>query len=146
MGRSLEQTECVVGALCLSAFTDPTRSEYIGMGAAFLFAGVKTYIGSLWSVQDIGTAELIKKTYDNRFHQRLNWAESLRKAQLTMCGKFRVAPSGAINPGEIALEGATLNNATTDGQRQPAIGIPIDVKKYDSTHPYFWAGFTVSGS
>jgi CHAT domain-containing protein len=91
MGRSLEQTECVVGSLCLSAFTDPRRSEYVGMGAAFLFAGVKTYIGSLWSVQDIGTAELITKVYNNRFDKNLNWTESLRKAQLTMCGKFRVA-------------------------------------------------------
>ena len=54
--------------------------ELVGLNRAFIYAGTKSILSSLWRVSDISTAVLIKHFYRNYGHA--NKAESLRKAQL----------------------------------------------------------------
>ena len=54
--------------------------EIVGLNRAFIYAGTKSILSSLWRVSDISTAVLIKHFYRNYGHG--NKAESLRKAQL----------------------------------------------------------------
>ena len=54
--------------------------ELVGLNRAFIYAGTKSILSSLWRVSDISTAVLIKHFYRN--YSRGNKAESLRKAQL----------------------------------------------------------------
>jgi CHAT domain-containing protein/Tfp pilus assembly protein PilF len=54
--------------------------ELVGLNRAFIYAGTKSILSSLWRVSDISTAVLIKHFYRNYGHE--NKAESLRKAQM----------------------------------------------------------------
>ncbi|MBT3511209.1 MAG: tetratricopeptide repeat protein [Nitrospina sp.] len=54
--------------------------ELVGLNRAFIYAGTRSILSSLWRVSDISTAVLIKHFYRNYGH--INKAESLRKAQL----------------------------------------------------------------
>jgi CHAT domain-containing protein/Tol biopolymer transport system component/Tfp pilus assembly protein PilF len=54
--------------------------ELVGLNRAFIYAGTRSILSSLWRVSDISTAVLIKHFYRNYGHG--NKAESLRKAQL----------------------------------------------------------------
>jgi CHAT domain-containing protein len=54
--------------------------ELVGLNRAFIYAGTKSILSSLWRVSDISTAVLIKHFYRNYAHA--SKAESLRKAQL----------------------------------------------------------------
>jgi CHAT domain-containing protein/Tfp pilus assembly protein PilF len=54
--------------------------ELVGLNRAFIYAGTRSILSSLWRVSDISTAVLIKHFYRN--YGSGNKAESLRKAQL----------------------------------------------------------------
>jgi len=54
--------------------------ELVGLNRAFIYAGTRSILSSLWRVSDISTAVLIKHFYRN--YGAENKAESLRKAQL----------------------------------------------------------------
>lgn len=54
--------------------------ELVGLNRAFIYAGTKSILSSLWRVSDISTAVLIKHFYRN--YGKENKAVSLRKAQL----------------------------------------------------------------
>jgi CHAT domain-containing protein/Tfp pilus assembly protein PilF len=54
--------------------------ELVGLNRAFIYAGTRSILSSLWRVSDISTAVLIKHFYRN--YKSGNKAESLRKAQL----------------------------------------------------------------
>ncbi len=54
--------------------------ELVGLNRAFIYAGTKSILSTLWRVSDISTAVLIKHFYRN--YGKENKAVSLRKAQL----------------------------------------------------------------
>ncbi len=64
--------------------------ELIGLNRAFFYAGTHAIISSLWRIDDISTAILIKHFYRN--YKSFNKAEALRKAQL-LIKKFYPHPS-----------------------------------------------------
>jgi CHAT domain-containing protein len=49
-----------------------------------MYAGAKRVVVSLWSVSDVGTAELMTKFYEKRLKEGLNPTIALREAQLEM--------------------------------------------------------------
>jgi CHAT domain-containing protein/Tfp pilus assembly protein PilF len=60
--------------------------EIIGMNRAFMYAGTHSLISSLWRVDDLATALLMKYFY--RYYKTMNKAESLRQAQLLVKKSF----------------------------------------------------------
>src|SRR5574341_254998 len=66
----------------------------LGLTRAFLYAGAKRVVASLWQVNDAATAELMKRFYQGMLgEKRLSAAAALRTAQLAMWrDKRRRAP------------------------------------------------------
>ncbi|MGQ4809405.1 Tol-Pal system protein TolB [Candidatus Entotheonellaceae bacterium PAL068K] len=60
--------------------------EIIGLNRAFVYAGTHALIASLWRIDDLASAVLMKHFY--RFYTELDKAESLRQAQLTVRQQF----------------------------------------------------------
>src|SRR5262249_53367704 len=102
-GAPLQQLESVVAAACVSAVTDPTMNEFLGMAAAFLQAGVGTYVGTLYPLSDIGSRRLVPELYRLRFESGLGWSLALRQAQLNMANTL--ATGAAPADGKVALDG-----------------------------------------
>jgi CHAT domain-containing protein len=75
--------DLVVLSACETALGDDLRGEGVGrLTRAFLYAGAKSVVVSLWSVSDAATAELMKRFYAGMLRQGLSPAEALRQAQL----------------------------------------------------------------
>lgn len=80
--------DLVVLSACNSALGKDLASEgTIGLPRAFLYAGAKTVIASLWKVEDTVTAEFMKGFYE-RIRKGKKPGEALRAAQLKMAQKY----------------------------------------------------------
>ncbi len=66
-GLSLEQCRLVTLSACETGLTDfrSLTDEYIGLPSGFLYAGSPSVVSSLWAVNDISTALLMIKFYEN---------------------------------------------------------------------------------
>jgi CHAT domain-containing protein len=62
----------------------------IGLTRAFMYAGARSLVVSLWQVADPSTAELMLKFYE-RLDRASDKAESLRQAKLEMIRSARYA-------------------------------------------------------
>jgi CHAT domain-containing protein/tetratricopeptide (TPR) repeat protein len=58
-----------------------------GLSHAFFFAGARSVVGSLWSVEDSETGLLMQGFYRNLIHGKLSPAAALRRAQLAIAGQ-----------------------------------------------------------
>jgi CHAT domain-containing protein len=106
-------------------------AESYGLSSAFLRAGSRRVIASLWSVADRQTRRLMVRLY-RELQGGLAPDEALRRAQLAMLGRPAVRPS---RPG--ATRG--VQGISTDGPRV------VDDGPAPFTPPYFWASFVVIG-
>lgn len=66
-GLNLEHCRLVTLSACETGLTDfrSLADEYIGLPSGFLYAGSPNVVSSLWSVNDISTALLMIKFYEN---------------------------------------------------------------------------------
>jgi CHAT domain-containing protein/Tfp pilus assembly protein PilF len=77
--------ELVVLSACGSGLGSRVRGEGpMGMTRAFLHAGAKRVVVSLWDVADDATTELMARFYQQMLQEHLPPAEALRSAQLSM--------------------------------------------------------------
>ena len=77
--------ELVVLSACGSGLGPRVRGEGpMGMSRAFLHAGAKRVVVSLWSVTDETTTELMTRFYRQMLQRHLSPADALRAAQLSM--------------------------------------------------------------
>jgi CHAT domain-containing protein/predicted negative regulator of RcsB-dependent stress response len=60
--------------------------DVVGLARGFLYAGTRSVVSSLWSVDDKATAELMKAFYENL--TRLDKQEALRQAQIAVRTSF----------------------------------------------------------
>lgn len=58
-----------------------------GLSRAFFFAGARSVVGSLWSVEDSETSLLMQRFYRNLIQGKLSPAAALRRAQLATAGQ-----------------------------------------------------------
>ncbi|MGB3694797.1 MAG: CHAT domain-containing protein, partial [Spirulinaceae cyanobacterium] len=130
--RTLDWNNPSVELLVLSACRTAlgSREAELGFAGLAVQAGVKSALGSLWTVSDDGTLGLMSS-----FYQQLKTApikaEALRQAQLTMLR------------GEVYLEDGQL----VSGDRRIALPDALaDLGDQDLTHPYYWSGFTMIGN
>jgi CHAT domain-containing protein len=120
--------ELLVLSACRTALGD--ESAELGFAGLAVLAGVKSALGSLWSVNDEGTLGLMTEFYE-QLKQAPIKAEALRQAQLAML------------KGEVRLQGGQL--VTSRG------GFPLpselaQLRDRNLTHPYYWSSFTMIGN
>jgi CHAT domain-containing protein len=74
--------DLVVLSACQTALGKEIRGEgLVGLTRGFMYAGTSRVVASLWEVNDLATAELMKKFYAGLLQRRLPPAAALRAAQ-----------------------------------------------------------------
>src|SRR5262249_37389477 len=124
----LTRLELAVLSACETGLGKVAGGEGIlGLQRAFQVAGARTVIGSLWSVDDRATRDLMEAFYRSRWDDKapLPGAEALRRAHPAM---LRADPKRGV-----------------DGVRRGMV--PKGVTKADTVRvpPYYWAAFVLSG-
>jgi CHAT domain-containing protein len=78
--------ELVVLSACQTALGEQVRGEgLVGLTRGFMYAGARRVVASLWMVDDVATAELMKRFYAGMLGpQRQQPAAALRAAQVAM--------------------------------------------------------------
>lgn len=132
----------VVLSACETAMSrvSSTPDEFLGFPAAFLHAGSRNVLATLWPVDDAATAALVGRFYLELASNGLKPAFALREAQrwmrnvtvrelMELLREMKSAPAPA---GPVA---ARIRTAL----RQ------FDPELKPFAEPYFWAAFTISG-
>ena len=82
--------DLVVLSACETALGREIRGEgLLGLTQAFMYAGARGTVASLWQVPDRATAELMTRFYDGMLMRNLRPAEALRAAQLSIASDRR---------------------------------------------------------
>ncbi|HVF87434.1 MAG TPA: CHAT domain-containing protein, partial [Pyrinomonadaceae bacterium] len=82
--------EVVVLSACQTALGKEIKGEgLVGLTRGFMYAGAERVVASLWQVDDLATAELMKIFYRGMLKEGLRPAAALRAAQLEMMKQKR---------------------------------------------------------
>src|SRR5258708_39305565 len=82
--------DLVVLSACQTALGKEIKGEgLIGLTRGFMYAGAPSVVASLWQVDDLATAQLMKSFYRGMLKDGLRPAEALRLAQLEMLKQRR---------------------------------------------------------
>jgi CHAT domain-containing protein len=77
--------DLVALSACQTALGKQIKGEgLVGLTRAFIYAGAMRVVASLWEVNDLATAELMKRFYRGMLQQRLRPAAALRAAQMEL--------------------------------------------------------------
>jgi CHAT domain-containing protein len=129
----LAGTDLVVLSACETALGTSTHGEgLMGLQRAFQIAGARSLASSLWQVDDDATAALMNEFYLNLWERKLPKLDALRQAQLAILRRY--------DPGR--LQQGRVQEVEAKNVR-PKPGSPATPPR--RAHPYFWAGFTLSG-
>jgi CHAT domain-containing protein len=133
IGLPLEGLELAVLSACDTGLGESGGGEGVyGLQRAFHIAGCHNVIASLWKVDDDATQALMTLFYRNLWDKKLDAAEALRQAQLTLYrnpGAVAVAKSRGLDFSESDLPKVTPTSPQMAGRAPVAQ----------------WAGFTYSG-
>jgi CHAT domain-containing protein len=89
-GMNLQGTEWAVLSACDTGLGTIRAGEGVfGLRRAFQIAGVRTVIMSLWSVEDEATRQWMRALYEARLIKKMDTAESVRHASLTVLNDRR---------------------------------------------------------
>ena len=126
------QAQLVVLAACRSGAAGVAVEHPLSLPAAFLAAGARAVVGSLWHAEDMATLLLMGEFYRRWQAAPADPAAALGAAQdwlrAATADTLRSAvPSTALS----TSAGAVLREA-------PAFSLPYE-------HPWYWAGFFVAG-
>jgi len=82
--------ELVVLSACQTGLGKELKGEgIVGLTRGFMYAGAKRVVASLWKVDDVATAELMKRFYKKLLQEKLSPSAALRVAQLEMSQQKR---------------------------------------------------------
>ncbi|MEM9135756.1 MAG: CHAT domain-containing protein, partial [Cyanobacteria bacterium P01_F01_bin.42] len=118
----------LVLSACRTALGDPNAE--LGFTGLAVASGVKTAMGGLWYISDLGTYALMVSFYENLKTAPIK-AEALRLAQLSLVqGTVYVKDGNLVTP-----------------QRTIPLPGPLGaVTEIDLSDPYYWSGITMVGS
>lgn len=128
LGLDLRAVDLTVLSACQTAAGTVRGHEgKYGLERAFFIAGVKTYVGSLWQVDDEATGEFMR-----RFYRYLKAGRSKRDALRRVKLDFITGKATTGKGNSLAERGMVL--------RRKKSGKPASL-----AHPFYWAAFTLSG-
>jgi CHAT domain-containing protein len=82
--------DLIVLSACQTALGKQIRGEgLVGLTRGFMYAGAERVVASLWQVDDLATAELMKRFYRAMLKEGKQASEALRLAQLEMLKQNR---------------------------------------------------------
>ena len=82
--------DVVVLSACQTGLGKEIKGEgLVGLTRGFMYAGAQRVVASLWQVDDLATAELMKRFYREMLKENLRPAAALRAAQLEMMKQKR---------------------------------------------------------
>jgi CHAT domain-containing protein len=132
----LRNVNMVVLSACETGLGEVAGGEgLLGLQRAFQVAGAKTCVASLWSVHDAGTRVLMERFYDNLWQKKMGKLEALREAQLW----------ALRNPKEFYARFTEDEKQADAKHRGLNISSLSDPRDGDTTPPYYWAPFVLSG-
>ena len=115
--------DLVVLAACDTARGRRIDGEGIrSIASAFLHAGARSVVSSLWEAADLQTADLMKSFYGKLIGEGLTPEDALRQVKLRL------------------LEGGALRGEASPGRSPRA-----SARFADSSDPYYWAGIVYCG-
>jgi len=95
----LSDVDLVVLSACDTGLGRPQSGEgLLGLRRAFLTAGARTVVSSLWSVPDQETADLMERFYLNLWQRKMGHHQALRAAQLEILERNRARYDGDARP------------------------------------------------
>jgi|GEM_PF-3762999 len=111
-----------------------------GLQRAFLAAGAKSVVSTLWQVPDLAAGEIALAFYRYRFTEGHSKAEALRLAQLDFLTDGNTSDRAGRGPGRLV----PMNRQASVDVEQ-ASGETDGVEETDLAPPAFWAGYTLTG-
>ncbi|WP_293080206.1 CHAT domain-containing protein [Moorena sp. SIO3H5] len=136
-GLQLEQCRLVTLSACETGLIDfnNTSDEYIGLPSGFLVAGSPAVVSSLWMVNDLSTALLMIKFYQN-LREKMSLAVALNQAQFWL----RDSTQSELLAWSRQLP---LDNSSMKKIEQALDWFNPDEQPFQN--PYYWAAFCVIG-
>ena len=136
---NLEQCRLVTLSACETGLIDFTNisDEYIGLPSGFLVAGSPAVVSSLWTVDDLSTALLMIKFYEN-LRKPMSLALALNQAQLWLRDVTKEELQQFTNHLPLDLNRQEELDDWFYALEQNAIEKPFQ-------SPYYWAAFCAIG-
>jgi CHAT domain-containing protein len=144
-GPRLESAQLVVLSACESGLADPrdAADEHYGLPTAFIFAGAPTIWATLWSVDDVATALLTVRAYENLRNGQVDKSEALRSAQLWL----RDATAAELKESLSRRDEGIYNDPSVSSrvaEKMKDWEADSDGRPYK--HPDYWAAFHTVGA
>lgn len=137
-GLDLRGTEMVVLSACETALGNTVGGEgVLGLQRAFLNAGVRSTVTSLWKVSDAATSVLMERFYARLWKDHLPKWEALRQAQLDVLQNPQL-----LKDRETLLVSRGLLTGKTVSATSPGA---VSASPAETSHPSFWAAFVLYG-
>jgi CHAT domain-containing protein len=127
----LKDVELLVLSACQTALGN--EEAELGFTGLAYQAGIKSVLGSLWDVNEVGTLGLMELFYRQLREEGTIKAEALRQAQLAMLRKEVIIKDGQL----ILLK---------QGKSVPLPPELTNITELPLWHPYYWSGFTIVGN
>jgi len=122
--------------------------EYIGMNHAFMYAGSKTVISSLWAVDDMSTMLFVYRWYHNYITNGMHKVASLREAQLWLKNAKWDEIITFIGNDEIAKKISEYRIERYQRCLPVHVALSSNIeyeKEKPFEHPFYWAPFCCYG-
>jgi CHAT domain-containing protein len=144
--------DLVVLSACETALGRQGQGEgLLGFSQAFLQCGARCVVLSRWEADDIATALLMLRFYENVLGKRKDLTKPLPRAEALAEAKqwLRQLPRRDAEHLAAALQGGQLGSTQRRGSvvelnvKERVVKLPVGEQPY--AHPFYWAAFVLIG-
>ncbi len=127
----LEHVDLVVLSGCGTALSFDRERTFLSLADAFLFAGARAVLATLWDISDPGTHRFMER-FIGHWKQTGNHARALRLAQ-TECIEKKTFSLARVSP---AMRNRYVRVSDLEKDSDPDVLM-------DMSHPFYWATFVL---